>query len=450
VRHKVAEKERRMLKWNTIADHDDYASERSALLTLLESATFKPYVDIVGVPTIGIGFSLRTNLDKVLLAMVGEDHYSAKLLAKLDAVVDKTYAYGSSATLVSGLDKVMAAWSKTVDADIPRHFAFSNDGQVADALDLIAPAYDGAVDKWLSGIPESDERMALFSLAYNNPRLLGPGLKAAIEEGDRAEAWFQIRYYSNGGASAGQGIANRRYVEADLFGLYDKDGKASFPEAVQTGQMLAEWHEKILSYEARYNPETAASVKGVGTIGAITEELAPAIRTALKTFGLSTKIQVEELLATDKGFTTLYGDGTSADSAANDADMLIGRTGVDRLYGGAGNDILVGRSGADILTGGAGADLFVFSAVSDSTSKEMDLITDFTHGQDKIALTKALDGDYDLLARNAALSGDGPEIGWRWTGGDTLVTVDRDGDGVADLTFKLDGKIRLAETDLMI
>ena len=43
----------------------------------------------------------------------------------------------------------------------------------------------------------------------------------------------------------------------------------------------------------------------------------------------------------------------------------------------------------DIQVGGS--DLFVFSAVSDSTSKAMDVIDDFTRGQDKIALTKALD-----------------------------------------------------------
>ncbi|WP_137154461.1 M10 family metallopeptidase C-terminal domain-containing protein [Rhizobium sp. FKL33] len=439
-----------MLNWNGITDHDDYAAERSSFLTLLEGATFKPYVDIVGVPTIGIGFSLRANLDTVLLAMVGEDHYSSKLLAKLDAVVDKSYSYGSSATLISALDKVMAAWNKSVDSDVPKTFAFSSDAQIAEALDLISPTYDGYVDNWLSGIPDSDERMALFSLAYNNPSLLGSGLKAAIEEGDRAEAWFQIRYYSNGGASAGQGIANRRYVEADLFGLYDADGKATFSEAVQTGQMLAEWHEKILSYEAAYDPDTAASVKGVETIGDITEELAPAIRAALKTFGLSTKMEVEELLAADKGMTTLYGDGTSADSAANDADMLIGRASADTLSGGTGDDILVGRAGRDIMTGGEGADLFVFSTLKDSTSKASDLIEDFSKGEDQIALTKALDGDYDLLARGVGFSGDGAEIGWRWSGGDTVVTVDRDGDGKADLTFKLDGKIRLEETDFLV
>lgn len=439
-----------MLNWNTIADHDDYAAERSALLMLLEGATSKPYVDIVGVPTIGIGFSLRANLDKVLLAMVGEDHYSVKLLAKLDAVVDKTYSYGSSATLISALDKVMAAWNKSVDSDVPKTFAFSSDAQIADALDLISPTYDSYVDNWLSGIPDSDERMALFSLAYNNPSLLGSGLKAAIEEGDRAEAWFQIRYYSNGGASAGQGIANRRYVEADLFGLYDTDGKAKFAEAVQTGQMLAEWHEKILSYEAAYDPDTAASVKGVETIGDITEELAPAIRAALKTFGLSTKTEVEELLAADKGMTMLYGDGTSADSAAYDADMLIGSIGADTLYGGTGDDILVGRAGRDIMTGGTGADLFVFSTLKDSAAKASDLIDDFSKGEDQIALTKALDGDYDFLARGVGFSGEGAEIGWRWSGGDTVVTVDRDGDGKADLTFTLDGKIRLEETDFLV
>lgn len=68
---------------------------------------------------------------------------------------------------------------------------------------------------------QTKERAALVSLAYNNPNLLGMGLGNAILDGNRAEAWYQIRYQSNGGSSVGQGIANRRYRESDMFGLYD-------------------------------------------------------------------------------------------------------------------------------------------------------------------------------------------------------------------------------------
>src|SRR5262249_20254909 len=86
------------------------------------------------------------------------------------------------------------------------------------------------------------EYMALMSLMFNGRSLVRPSNKLvnAIADNDRAEAWFQIRYGSNGLATkkmsgvalstddqksyAGgidKGIANRRIYEAALFGLYD-------------------------------------------------------------------------------------------------------------------------------------------------------------------------------------------------------------------------------------
>lgn len=48
-------------------------------------------------------------------------------------------------------------------------------------------------------LPDSRERAALVSLAYANPTsLLGDKLMSAIASGNRAEAWYQIRYQSNG------------------------------------------------------------------------------------------------------------------------------------------------------------------------------------------------------------------------------------------------------------
>src|SRR3546814_5790625 len=38
---------------------------------------------------------------------------------------------------------------------------------------------------------------------------------------DRTSVWFDMRYKNNGGASRGGGIAKRRYLEAQIFGLYE-------------------------------------------------------------------------------------------------------------------------------------------------------------------------------------------------------------------------------------
>lgn len=72
--------------------------------------------------------------------------------------------------------------------------------------------------------------------------------------------------------------------------------------------------------------------------------------------------------------TLLGGDGD---------DYLSGGQGNDSLFGGNGEDSLSGSSGNDTLTGGAGADLFIFNA---PTRDEIDLITDFTPGEDVLRL----------------------------------------------------------------
>lgn len=59
------------------------------------------------------------------------------------------------------------------------------------------------------------ERLALVSLAFNNPGLIGPNLTRLIREGDREGALEEILYRSN--KNKNRGIARRRYMEARLF-----------------------------------------------------------------------------------------------------------------------------------------------------------------------------------------------------------------------------------------
>ncbi|PWJ12915.1 calcium-binding protein [Jannaschia seohaensis] len=66
-------------------------------------------------------------------------------------------------------------------------------------------------------------------------------------------------------------------------------------------------------------------------------------------------------------------------------DAITGGNANDRISGGAGNDTIGGGAGADRLTGGGGRDQFVFE-VPGAAFQGVDLITDFTPGQDRILL----------------------------------------------------------------
>ena len=93
------------------------------------------------------------------------------------------------------------------------------------------------------------------------------------------------------------------------------------------------------------------------------------------------------------GADTLEGDA-GADTLHGGAggDVLIGGTGADRLYGGDGADLLDGGAGADRLTGGDGDDLFTLyqgalpthAEIRQSSDRALDVVGDFTRGEDKI------------------------------------------------------------------
>ncbi|QGX99247.1 calcium-binding protein [Roseovarius faecimaris] len=101
------------------------------------------------------------------------------------------------------------------------------------------------------------------------------------------------------------------------------------------------------------------------------------------------------------------GDDQIRGGAGN--DFLAGGGRNDSINGGAGNDEINGGKGDDTMTGGTGDDVFIFT---EFFSGEVDVITDWTDGEDKLRMTgienapgSGLQGRVDALNPTAVANG---------------------------------------------
>lgn len=129
-------------------------------------------------------------------------------------------------------------------------------------------------------------------------------------------------------------------------------------------------------------------------------------------------------------------------------DILEGGAGDDILAGGAGRDRLTGGAGGDTLTGGRGADLFLFRAAGDSPAGNGDVIADFGPGRDRIHLGAF--GGLEFIGTDGFGGTGRGELSWRSEGAGIVVAADADGDGTADLVFRLAGVDSLARGDFIL
>jgi Ca2+-binding RTX toxin-like protein len=165
--------------------------------------------------------------------------------------------------------------------------------------------------------------------------------------------------------------------------------------------------------------------------------------------GADTLVSIESLIGSDFG-DMLYGTtGANSLSGGKADDNLIGSAGDDHLFGeadsdtlvgGAGKDVLDGGLGRDELTGNGGRDFFVFSELQALSDTILDLAA-----VDRI--------DLSALDANGALAGDQrfklvdhldghagqATLEFHSAQNRTLLLLDTDGDGSADMTITLAG-----------
>src|SRR5919112_2014035 len=103
-------------------------------------------------------------------------------------------------------------------------------------------------------------------------------------------------------------------------------------------------------------------------------------------------------------------------------DHLHGLDGNDTLDGGALDDWFYGGVGNDVLTGGTGADRFVFETTLNASSN-VDTITDFATGSDKIWLNTSI---FNKLTVNGALNASMLRIGSAAADGNDYIIYNRD------------------------
>jgi Ca2+-binding RTX toxin-like protein len=357
------------------------------------------YKDSVGIATIGAGFNVtawsREIVDQMPWANQLTDTQKKKAA---DAIRSATSGkFSSDAAALTAINNAL----RTATGNQNLNFAYADNTQVKATFDNIADTFEKLVTKWFGTqngvIPDSRERLALLSLAYNN--LIKPGklndLRNAMVSGDRAKAWFEIRYGLNGGASKSPGIAKRRFYESTLFGLYANPDSPTTDEAKQAYRMLTENRKTIEQYERTYGlwqdaagTITARNMIAEGTtayanirsnlpngrIDTLTQALTPA-REALFAWLSQTNPGMAGIKADDYLPTAIYLDqnGDKDGFLYSVTDPVTGneRTDNDVLIGEGGADILFGGKGDDLLIGGAGEDTYIYR-IGDGNDKIVD------------------------------------------------------------------------------
>lgn len=161
------------------------------------------------------------------------------------------------------------------------------------------------------------------------------------------------------------------------------------------------------------------------------------------------------------GSAAINGTGNDLSNTINGnsgANTLNGGAGDDTLNGSDGNDTLVGGAGKDFLNGGAGADIFVFANgdFAGTTASTADTISGFSHAAGDIINLTAVDAvigggdDAFSFIGTGAFTGIAGQLRYAFSGADTMLYGDLNGDAVADIAIQFTGSVALVGSDFIL
>lgn len=435
-------------------DDSDYIALRNNLIKQFEGQVLWIYTDDKGYPTIGWGFNidgdenLRNAVYTALNIPTGEE--GEDLRGALDSAIEDYSTPNQTAEtnpLKTQLDGILASYAPDLlEAGFTIQPTFDlTEAQIVTVFNSGTTAREDALDLWLGGTSvDVGQRAALFSLAWNNYiRADGtgsPSLKSALTRGDRAEAWYEIRY------NMPDGNHGRHFAEAQVFGLYSDPINVSDAEAEQvlhmylthkndilfknsdvagtytnanaylnnanavsyiTGQEKADTLGQILKPIANYILQnyTPAEVQSLGLSGAgfsgdvvlgfETQHssdketfIQPVYRAIYDKSPLDESNLPEGVTGINDLLVGINGKSYSMQGLYGN-DMIIGADMNDVLYGGykedrknSGNDTLIGGGGDDKLYGQDGNDVLIGGTGNDTYIFEGNFGTDIIKDSD--------------------------------------------------------------------
>ncbi|MET3778365.1 Ca2+-binding RTX toxin-like protein, partial [Rhizobium alvei] len=336
-----------------------YTDFRYQLMKTVWGDNKRGFVNPSDAPAIGTGFDMRTSVFdfKIIAQHVLGAAYDEVLAVEIyNLAINRAYSVGQDGQLRNRMNAVLEDWAAAnPDYDGPLKFEFSTQAAIKATLADLGGSAESILSWADIDVPNSQERAVLFSLAFEGVDLDNI-LMAMIDSFNRVETWYLIRYESNDGEDSAEGIAiaRRRYIQSDLFELYNDPDQISYEEARAVALSYSSHRSRILSYESSYAPGSVEKADAAGT-STISDHLQGAIGSILDNFGASAE-GLEEVLYVRGTSPNIRGDGTNFDSAANDDDLLVGDRRDNRMLGEQGNDLLLGLAGNDDLLGAAGKD----------------------------------------------------------------------------------------------
>ncbi|UVC10318.1 calcium-binding protein [Rhizobium sp. TH2] len=347
-------------EFDPVGDPTGYDNFRyGEVLTKIWGENFKPYMDKSGNARIGPNFELQAYLFEAMLTITGSSE--STLLGRLFNVVDSHN--GTAAGLRNKLDDVLEQWAlETNDPSFPTTFEFGNSDHVKQFVEMAMASTEDLLASWGDvGLPESEERAVLASMLQQGADI-GDVMDDLLFNGDRAGAWFGIRYMDREAETVNNATAARRYFQSDVFELYNDPDFVDIDEAEDVGAAYARNRKYILKYENDFDP----SKIGLGNGGSdtIVDHLQPAMRSVADFYGIDIGRMEELLFVNLRAGGEFFGDqkGDKLNSRKNDDDLIVGTDGSNTIDGGAGNDVILGDtdlftgSQADRLLGGDGND----------------------------------------------------------------------------------------------
>ena len=245
---------------------------------IAESEGFVPrvYSDHLGIPTLGLGYAMLTKTANWPLRPGMDADLSAIGVTLIDSDLALLRAAGSTLArgAVDEAKALIAPWAPGEDSASLNAFSFLITREQGRTLfEKIRPGYEAILERklgseLLAGLAGSQEMKVLFSLAYNNPNLIGSGLTAALKEGAREKAWYEVRFGSN--RNRHRGLQNRRDAEAETFGALNANPTDAERQALQA--LIEAQRAKMSTYLAETG-RTSDEIEGV--FAALEEDARP-------------------------------------------------------------------------------------------------------------------------------------------------------------------------------